>query len=362
MANDDSTSTPGPNSDPNRNIRERNGSYTVTVRKRGHKPAAKTFSTLTRAQRWRDKTESAIEEGTHQAEIRETLHNAIERYSADRELTTNQCSMIKWWDERLGHRRLSTLRRAHFIEARDVLRKMKARKRGARPQRRLTPATVNRRVAAISAVLTEALEWEWITTNPARIRSLKEDNERVRVLSEDERHGLIAACERSSETDLLPLVLTAMVSGARAGELTDLRWSHVDLERGIASLEKTKNKERRAIAIRGPALEVLKKKVKVRRLHNDHVFTHVTGRSPFTYAQPWLDAVAEAGIEDLRFHDLRHNAASELAMSGASNREIAALLGHRTLAMVKRYSHFFIDDHVGELGDRVVDRIFGESV
>jgi integrase len=91
---------------------------------------------------------------------------------------------------------------------------------------------------------------------------------------------------------------------------------------------------------------------------DNFVFKNKTGFTPFYYRKAWQDVVAAAKLEDFRFHDLRHLAASHLAMAGASQRELMEVLGHKSAQMTKRYSHFF-DQHVADLGDRLTERLFG---
>ncbi len=105
-----------------------------------------------------------------------------------------------------------------------------------------------------------------------------------------------------------------------------------------AVLHETKNEERRAIPLAGPALDLLRELSRIRRIDSDLVFAGPDGRAIFP-RKPWERALRAAQIDDFRFHDLRHSAASYLAMSGATLAEIAEVLGHKTLAMVKRYSH-----------------------
>jgi len=123
-------------------------------------------------------------------------------------------------------------------------------------------------------------------------------------------------------------------------------------------LNRTKNDERRALSLAGPARTLLRARSKVRRIDTDLVFPHPTTRRPFDYAKLFKAAVASAGIKNFRFHDLRHTAASYLAMNGATTPEIAAVLGHKTLAMVKRYAHLS-DQHVAGVVERMTDKVFG---
>src|SRR5262249_1774400 len=127
--------------------------------------------------------------------------------------------------------------------------------------------------------------------------------------------------------------------GARKMELLTLTWRDVDLQRGVITLHTTKNGERRVLPLAGPAMALMRQHAKVRRPDTPPVFPRSDGRKPLDIRSVWKTALKHANIVDFRFHDLRHSAASYLAMNGASLAEIAEILGHKTLAMVKRYAH-----------------------
>jgi len=122
----------------------------------------------------------------------------------------------------------------------------------------------------------------------------------------------------------------------------------VDLKRGAATLKNTKNNDARFVPLAGLALKELEKLSKIRRIDSDLLFPGQDGAIPVDFKEAWNTAVKEAGITDFKFHDLRHTAASYLAMNGASASEIAAVLGHKTLAMVKRYAHI-ADEHTASV-------------
>ncbi|MFW9875871.1 MAG: site-specific integrase, partial [Candidatus Thorarchaeota archaeon] len=124
-------------------------------------------------------------------------------------------------------------------------------------------------------------------------------------------------------------------------------------------LEKTKNNERRQIPLTGKALQMLQE------LQNKHnLFTQLLFPSKINYNIPvdirsaWEYALKKAKIKDFRFHDLRHSCASYLAMNGSSILEIAAVLGHKTLQMAKRYSHLS-DNHLSDVVSKMNEKILG---
>lgn len=310
--------------------------YQAEVRLKGHPKIYETFHSNGAARDWARRVESELISGHFTPRIeaeRRTLAEAIDRYLEDclGELSTsyqrNVRSYLKWWRQQLGDLSLAGLTPAVIVDARRGLAAGKS------------PATTNRYLATLSAVLDRCdREWEWLDANPCRrIRSLRESGGRVRFLSDDERDRLLEACRESGERRLYPLVLFAIATGARQGELLGLRWQDVDLAARRATLHDTKNRDRRSIAFPGAAGELL-----VELSRTPHISGWVfgyTGARPTFPRKAWLEALTAAEINDFRFHDLRHTAASYLAMSGATLAEIAEVLGHRTLAMVKRYAH-----------------------
>src|SRR5262249_21977397 len=201
--------------------------------------------------------------------------------------------------------------------------------------------TVNRYLAVLSHAFTIAVrEWQWCADNPVRkVSKSKEPRGRVRFLSEDERQRLLESCQVSRNSSLYTLVVLALSTGARRGELLSLHWSDVDLKRGMLTFCKTKNGETRAVPLTGYALDVLAHHTKIRRHNTTLVFPDRTGRRPVGIREAFEYAVKRAEIANFKFHDLRHTFASYLAMNGATLAEIAEVLGHKTLAMVKRYAH-----------------------
>jgi integrase len=222
-------------------------------------------------------------------------------------------------------------------------------------------------------------EWGWLEDSPMRkVSSLTEPRGRVRFLGEDtispdgetidgERTRLLKACQESSNPYLYPVVVLALSTGMRQGEIMGLSWDDVDLHQGRITLHETKNGERRVVPLVGKALELLKEHAKVRRIGTPLLFPgkvkmhrpgEVATYKPIDLRAPWLAALKAAGIEDFRFHDLRHSTASYLAMNGASLAEIAEVLGHKTLQMVKRYAHLS-EAHTASVVARMNERIFG---
>lgn len=341
--------------------------YRVMIRRRGHAPEYRSFRRSTDAKAFAAKADNAINEG-EAGELREarrrTLGDAIDRYvdsvlplRSDRSPRRH----FKFWKQRLGHVRLGAVTADQIVAARDELLKTESRLK-----RPMSPATVRLYLASLSTMFTTARkEWRWTKRNPVSdVTKPTPAAGRTRYLSDAERAALLAACQASSDPRLYPFVVLALSTGARAGELHGLRWKDVDLnrgdgeiERGLAILHKTKNGERRSLPLRGLALAAVRSMELFRDGDESLVFPGF-GQKRFAYQGPFTQAVAAAKVENFRFHDLRHSAASYLAMNGATTAEIAAVLGHKTLAMVKRYSHLS-DGHVGSVIERMNEKFIG---
>lgn len=251
---------------------------------------------------------------------------------------------------------LSDLTRALIIEQRDKLLSSRARGIGQR-----SPATVNRYMVALGHALTIAAnEWEWIHENPMKkISNLPEPRGRIRYLNDEERERLLQVCKALTNPQLHTLVVLALSTGARYGELIKLRWDDVDWDRKVITLHDTKNKERRLLPLMHYALELMKTHHKARNIASDLVFPAPSNpMRSWNSRSSWLSALQKANIDNFRFHDLRHSAASYLAMNGASLAEIAEVLGHKTLQMVKRYAHLS-EAHTAKVVQRMNERIFG---
>lgn len=220
------------------------------------------------------------------------------------------------------------------------------------------PATLNRLKSTLSAALTwgcrrlKALRgWR----NPCRdVPAEREHNAIVRYLTDDERRRLLGAAAASAWPKLQLLVMLALTTGARRGELEALRWKDVDLERGRAYVGRSKNGQPRVLPLVAPVVALLRRQpqpspeafVFCSRFHPDR---------PASWQTAWRRALALSGVA-CRFHDLRHSAASYLAMNGASLIEIADVLGHKQLDTTRRYAHLSVE-HKANLVQRVMTSI-----
>lgn len=200
------------------------------------------------------------------------------------------------------------------------------------------PATANRYKAYISLAFRLGMENGKCKSNPARlVKRFKEDNERVRFLSEAEENRLRDVIRRDHPAHI-PELDIALHTGVRRGEQYKLCWSDVDMQGRRITLRQTKNGTTRHVPLNSAALAAFEKLRKSSK-GEGRVFIGEHG-SPLERPRYWWDAaVATAKLTDFRWHDLRHTFASRCVMAGVDLRTLAELLGHKTLQMVMRYSH-----------------------
>lgn len=196
------------------------------------------------------------------------------------------------------------------------------------------PATVNRELACLKHLFTKAIEWDKATVNPARqVKLFRERNTRLRYLDVDEEKALLDECA----VYLRPIVVLALYTGMRLGEILNLGWSQVDLDNNLVLLENTKSGKRREIPLNATAKSALKRVP--RHIRSPHVFCNGSGKPRRSIRTAFSNACARAKVEDVVFHTLRHTFASRLVMAGVDLVTVKELLGHSTLAMVLRYAH-----------------------
>lgn len=339
-------------------------SHRAKVRLKGYPTQSATFARLTDAKKWVQDTESAIREGRHFKTSESKKHNVkdlVERYIKEilpqkPKSTIDQKTQLGWWKSGMGSFSLADVTPALITEYRSKLALEKSERKGAKRSN----ATVNRYCSVLSHAFTIAVkEWGWMQENPMmKIKKLKEPRGRVRFLNDEERERLLEACQESSSPLLYILVVLGISTGARKMEIRSLEWKDVDLNRGMIILHDTKNGERRSLPLVGIAKDLMKALYKNRNENTNLVFPAKNLQNPIDIRTPFETALEKAEIKDFRWHDLRHSCASYLAMNGATSAEIAGVLGHKTLSMVKRYSHIS-DAHTAGVVERMNNKIFG---
>lgn len=355
-----------------RKKRDGSVSYRAQVRLKGHAPQVASFARKTDAKLWAQQTEAAIRQGQHfgtNEARRRTLGELIDRYAEQLQRSRlkskkDQTRNLQWWKTQLGEKRLVDITPALLVEQRDKL------SQGGPGGRPCSPATVNRYIASLSSAFSAAVrDWGWIDDSPVRkVRKLTEPRGRVRFLSDEERERLLNACRESENPYLYTVVVLALATGMRRSEILNLKWHDVDVQESRITLRDTKNGERRVVSLSSVTEELLRRLAAKQPPHAEHVFPSSRRRrfgrkyeDPIDIRNAWDRALGRAGIDDFRFHDLRHSAASYMAMNGASALEIADVLGHKTLAMVKRYSHLS-EAHTKRVVSEMNEKIFGKQL
>jgi integrase len=199
---------------------------------------------------------------------------------------------------------------------------------------KVKPGTINRELSCIKHMFSKAIHWGYLKDNQLRsVTKLKEPPGRLRYLQDGEEERLLAFCPEYTK----PIVIFALNTGMRKSEILYLKWQDVDLKTRWITVRHTKNNEARRI----PINEILFTSLAAIRskMGSHYVFSHANGKPFIEIYYGFKAACRRAGIEDFRFHDLRHTFASRLAIKGVDIRVIQELLGHKTLTMTMRYSH-----------------------
>lgn len=203
------------------------------------------------------------------------------------------------------------------------------------------PATVNRELSTLRQIFNLARRWEkFYGENPVTISGLlPEENSKERILSIEEERKLLSF----SNLYLKPIISTALQTGMRKSEILTLRWSNVDLENGVITIDQTntKSKKTRRIPV-SSSLKTLIIEQKLKSGGNEFVFLSLAGvpyKNHESLKGVFERACEKAGITGFRFHDLRHTAATRMIERGASIVAVSKILGHSDLKMTMRYSH-----------------------
>ncbi len=199
--------------------------------------------------------------------------------------------------------------------------------------RQVKPATVNRELACLKHLFTMAIKWGKANSNPVKeVKLFREPLGRLRVLSREDEEKLLAA----SAPHIKPIIMTALTTGMRRGEILNLTWEDVDFGTGFLTIgNTTKNSEMRQI----PMSERLTRTLKNVKRISGYVFCKEDGTSYGSIAKAFRMAVKRSGIKYCRFHDLRHTFATRLVMAGVDLVTVKELLGHKSIKMTMRYAH-----------------------
>ncbi|MCB9748200.1 MAG: site-specific integrase, partial [Candidatus Omnitrophica bacterium] len=200
--------------------------------------------------------------------------------------------------------------------------------------KQVSPATVNRELATLKTLFSKAVIWEKIFNNPAKnVKFIREPAGRLRFLEQEEIIKLLGNCSER----LFPIVVLAVNTGMRRGEILNLKWSDVNYKHNIITLHDTKNGEKREVYINEQVKSAL---IRVEKNpESPYIFCNYNGKPFYDIRKSFFTALKKSGIKDFHFHDLRHTFASQLAMSGTDINTIRELMGHKDIRMTLRYSH-----------------------
>jgi integrase len=348
-----------------------NGRFRAEIRKNYKFIKNKTFSTKKEAESWAQKIEKSINEilsikpkkynkltpekiqklgGLELFEklgikitIRSFAQVADEYMLQWKGKDPNQVIRVAFWGNIFGQEALTSIKKDHVKSAINDYAKGKCKIGNGPGQSRVTNkprsgATVKRMAAVLSAIFKYAKQQDYVKKNPVLdIYIEAEGNKIERFLSDAERERLITACLSSNWDKMYLLFLLAITTGARRSELLGLNWSDINFEHSTALLKETKNGSRRTLTFPTVAMTELRKHHKQ---DNGLIFpSHTNADRPMEFRYHWEKALKQANVHNFRWHDLRHSAASYLAMAGASLHEIGQVLGHKSVQTTQRYAH-----------------------
>ena len=315
--------------------------WQAQIIRRGHDRQYKTFDTKAEAEAWARQIESEMDRGVFVSRAEAegtTLAEVLARYA--REIVSGkkskgEISIVRWWAaSALGGRSMASIR------GKDVADTIKIKEAaGASPKTLLIYLATLRHMFNIAA-----REWgmESLRNPVDLVRKPKLPSGRDRRLVGDELPRLLAAAQVYGG-EIGALITWAIETAMRRGEIAAMRWDHLDRLARVLLIPETKTGTPRRVPLSTAALAVLDGLP--RRLDG-----RVWGMRPDSISQAFERVCKAAGIKGLTFHDLRHEATSRLFEKGLNPMEVAAITGHKTLQMLKRYTHLRAEDLVGRLG------------
>lgn len=325
-------------------IRKLRGRWQAMVRRKGLQPRAKSFDTKSDAERWARSLEAELDRCGNLPDTRlaekMTVRELLERYVAEitpaKRSASSETYRIKGMLTRpICFRTLALLTPADVARYRD--------ERLAQ----VAPATVIRELNTLGHAIDIGRK-EWgihLAQNPCRmIRRPVPPRGRNRRLQSGEEQRLLDAADAGRNPWMKPMIILAIETAMRQGELLSLTWDNLDLDKRVAHLPMTKNGEARDVPLSQRATEAL------RRLADERLDERVVPTTKSAVEQAWQHLRARAGCSDLRYHDLRHEAVTRLLERGLNVIETATISGHKELRMLQRYSHLKAVDLVERLG------------
>lgn len=334
-------------------ITQRNGSFRVRIFRKGNKPISKSFSSELEATQWLKKTQAQLELGLYQEEIKNqvtlkiSFSEAVDKYilahSIYKANHKTEAGILRILANRWGGRSLDHISKQDIVLLKDDLL---AKGRAA--------STINHYLNAVSQLYQIAVnEWGLKLSNPITgIKRMSEPQGRMKRLPRDAETSLLTCCHELNLGYLSNIIVIALETGMRCGEILSMRWEDVDFVNRRVLLRNSKNGDSRQVPLSSRAKIILEQLPS--REAEDLVFPYCRWAIRRHYNRAVKRAVkAHGGVQnpftDLRFHDLRHEALSRLSDKGLNVIEIAHISGHRTLAMLRRYTHPCHETLLGKL-------------
>ncbi|HWI83850.1 site-specific integrase [Ramlibacter sp.] len=348
-------------------VKTPSGTWKAVIRKTGFPTTIKTFRLKKDAEDWARRAEDEMVRGLYVQRApseRLTFERAIRRYLDEVTPTKRPLTQVGELRrsvplvEHFGKYSLAAITPELISHYRDARLAGEDRKgKDGMPVPRATN-TVRLELALLGHLFTVAVK-EWglgLTYNPVlNVRRPAPGAGRNRRLDAHEEAALFAAVDRHSNPMLGWIVRIALATGMRSSEITSLRRGQVDLSRRVVRLVETKNTLPRTVPLNAQATALFKKALtnSLRPIDTDLVFFGEPGRDgkrrPYNFNKIWLDIKRAVGCADFRFHDLRHEAVSRFVERGLSDQEVSAISGHRSMQMLKRYTHLRAEDLVAKL-------------
>lgn len=357
-------------------VKTPSGTWKAVIRKHGWPTTAKTFRTKRDAEDWSRRTEDEMVRGVYiqrGASERLTFAAALDRYLSEvtptKKLATQRAEVLKAKPLRefFGAYALAAISVdlvARYRDLRLATPSQRASKTTGKAKP-LRPATVRLELALLGHVFSTAIK-EWrigLVQNPVHnVRKPSAGEGRDRRLGRGEEERVFAAVDAYSNPMLGWIVRIALETGMRSGEITGLQLRQVDTARRIVRLADTKNDTARTVPLTRTAQAAFEQALAnpLRPQGCDLVFFGEPGRDglrrPYNFNKAWNEIKHRIGVADLRFHDLRHEAVSRLVEAGLSDQEVASISGHKSMQMLKRYTHLRAEDLVGKLDELPIRR------
>jgi integrase len=337
--------------------------YKAVIRISGKPTVAKTFRSWQDAKEFIAATESKLyKDQAVEPRGSYTVHDVIERYGKVVQLPTRkapetirtQQHYLRYWDRSFGSVLLDGLTSSMISAHVDLLRG------------KFHPATVKNYLVMLSTLLNWSIRWNWLQINPMRnVTKPKIIAKHDRFLDQEEIDRLLTVARRDHSIHAYPFVMMLLSTGMRVGDIQRLKWSNVSLIRGEVKFRQQKTNIIHAIPLNKKCIQALFEYQEALGMDtleesmsgkDDYVFSNGKGGMLYT-KKMWNRIRSKALLDDVRRHDIRHTVASQLSQDNVPIQEIAAILGHKSIASTMRYAHINQQKMKGTM-DRLSERMF----